>query len=629
MSEQEAFKIAVDHHRAGRLAEAEALYRQLLDRQPAHPDGLHLLGLIALQGGRHQEAADFIRRAIDANPLEAAYYSNLGVALTALDRCEEAISGLRRAIALKPDFAHAHYNLGKAFRAKGEFNEALAAYRAAVHFQPDLALAHNNIGVILHDRRLMDEAAAAYRRAIEFAPEFAEAHGNLANALKDRGMLDEAVVEYRRALELQPQNAAIGSNFIHALQYSPERHGAELAAELQAWNQRHAVPLRAAWRAHENRSDAERQLRVGYVSADFRYHAVGRTFVSTFEAHDRAQFEIVCYSAYAAVDEIGERFRRGADLWREIGTFSDGALADQIREDRIDILIDMSLHTAGNRLLVFARKPAPVQIAWLGYPGTTGLETMDYRITDLVLEPPGMDIVRGAEEPLRLPDAWCCYGAPATSPEVTPLPSGRAGHITFGSFNNVAKINERVLILWAEILRRNEGSRLLLLSTEDRQPEVAKLFHQHGIDAARIEFLAYYPSPDSPRGGRSDEFLRRYGRIDIALDPFPYNGLTTTCDALWMGVPVVALIGEFPLARLSFSVLSNLRLAELSAKSEEEYVEIATALARDLSRLAGLRATLRARMKASPLLDAARFTRNLEAAYRGVWRQWCAGQAAP
>ena len=624
LTPHQAFDVALGHHRAGRLAEAEAIYRQLLVQQPAHREVLHLLGLLALQGGRSEDAAGLIRQAIAANPAEPSYHGNLGVALTALDRCEEAIACLHHAIALKPDFAQAHYNLGKALRARGAFDEALAAYRAAIHFQPDLALAHNNIGVILHDRRLMDEAAAAYRRAIECAPGFAEAHGNLANALKDRGMIDEAVAEYRRALALQPQNAAIGSNFIHALQYSPDRNGEELTAELQTWNQRHTAPLRGTWRPHENPPDPDRRLRVGYVSADFRNHAVGRTFIANFEAHDRTQFDIVCYSAHAVGDEIGERFRNGSALWREIGALSDDTLAECIREDRIDILVDMSLHTAGNRLLAFARKPAPVQIAWLGYPGTTGLEAMDARITDRFLEPPGTDTVRGTEEPLRFADAWCCYGAPPVSPQVAPLPAAQSGHVTFGSFNNIAKTNDRVLGLWAEILRRVEGARLLLLCTEDRRPYVAEFFQRHGVAQDRVEFLAYYPSPSSAAGTRSDEFLRRYARIDVALDPFPYNGLTTTCDALWMGVPVVALIGEFPLARLSFSVLSNLGLSDLAAKSDDDYVRIATRLARDIPHLTHLRATLRERMENSPLLDAPRFTRNLESAYREAWIEWCA-----
>jgi predicted O-linked N-acetylglucosamine transferase (SPINDLY family) len=623
MTISQALEIAAQHHRAGHLANAEAVCRQILSQEPNQADALHLLGLIASQSGQPEVALDLIQKAVAANSPAAVYLSNLGAILTSLDRCDEAIPWLRRAIELRPDFAGAHYNLGKALKNQGAFDAALAAYRTAIHFQPDLAPAHNNLGTILHDRGQIDEAIAAYRRAIEFAPGFAEAHTNLGNALKDRGCLDEAIPALRRAIELQPQNSLAGSNLILALQYCPAR-SAEVIAERQRWNERHAAPLRALWRAHENVPDPERPLRVGYVSADFRQHVVGRTLLPCFEAHDRAQFEFVCYSAFAVTDAIGERFRRGAVLWRETAALSDEKLAETIREDRIDILVDLSLHTSGHRLLVFARKPAPVQISWLGYPGTTGMEAMDYRITDRFLEPPGLAAQAGCEQPLWLPNAWCCYGAPEDSPEPAELPAAHGAGLTFGSFNTFAKINERVLEAWTEILRRVPESRLLLLSKAGRLPQVTEFFEHRGVPPGRVEFLDYYPPPDSSRGESSAEYLRRYGRIDIALDPFPYNGMTTTCDALWMGVPVVALAGATPVGRASFSLLSNVGLPELTAHSEHEYIELAAGLARDLPRLASLRATLRERMKRSPLLDAAQFARDLEAAYRQVWRAWCA-----
>ena len=316
-------------------------------------------------------------------------------------------------------------------------------------------------------------------------------------------------------------------------------------------------------------------------------------------------------------EHVNARFLELSAGWRETATLSDAELAEQIRRDGIDILVDLALHTAFNRLLVFARKPAPVQIAWLGYPGATGLEAMDYRISDPFLDPPGD--AGSFETPLRLPDAWSCHRPPCDSPAVSPLPAAANGFITFGSFNNIAKINARVLDLWARILLAIEGSRLLLLVKGSGAARIRRAFEERGVAVDRVEFLDYYPAPVAAEGRPPPGFLLRYHRTDIALDPFPYNGMTTTCDALWMGVPVVALIGEATLGRASFSLLSNAGLPELAAHSEGEYARIATELARDIPRLTALRATLRDRMMRSPLLDAPRFARNLEAAFRQAW----------
>jgi predicted O-linked N-acetylglucosamine transferase (SPINDLY family) len=621
---RQAFDLALQHHQGGRLSEAEAIYRELLEHESFRPDALHLLGLIQLQRERPEEAVTLIRQAIALRSTEASYHGNLGVALTSLGQYDEAVVSLRHALELQPNFANAYYNLGRAFAAQRAPSDALLAYRAAIRLQPDLAVAHNNLGVILLERRHVGEAAAAFRRAIELAPAFAEAHCNLANALKDSGLIHEALAGYRRAMELEPQNSLIGSNLVHALLYSPDCRPAELAAESRAWHQRHAALWRRSWPAHPNSPDPHRPLRVGYVSADFSNHVVGRTFLPVFEAHDHTQFEIVLYSAHAPSDEAGERFRRRAAQWREVGALSDDALAATVREDRIDLLVDLSLRTAGNRLLLFARKPAPVQLSWLGYPGATGLEAMDYRVTDRFLDPPAENTQYEFEEPLRLPDAWCCYGAPSHSPGVQPPPAAQNGCITFGSCNYMAKINDRVLSTWAKILRRVENARLLLLAPEGRRADLLAFFQRQGLDPARVEIVAPYPSSEKSRDCQTIEYLLRYHRIDIALDPYPYNGMTTTCDALWMGVPVVALIGETTLGRASYSLLSNVGLPELAVPTEEDYVRLAVELAGDVPQLTELRATLRERMQNSPLLDAPRFARHLEAAFRTVWQRWCA-----
>ena len=659
VTHQQAFEIALDHHRAGRAAEAEAIYRQLLAVYPQNPDLWQLLGVIAHQSGRLDEALALIQRAIAANPGAFAYHNNLGLLLTKLGRREEAVAAFQNAIRLQPDVAESHYNLGITLCEMRRAAEAVEAYQAALKLQPKHASARLNLGLaltmsgrvddaiaqyrevlreepgnvsvavnlgnLLKDLARLDEATDLYRTAILHAPDDCNAHNNLGIALKDSGEIDAALQSIRRSIALNPNRAETHSNLIFTSYFHPSIPQAEIAAELRRWNTAHALPLRSEWRPHPNDRSPDRRLRIGYVSPDFRDHVVGHTLLPCFEAHDRGAFDFFCYSGASAPDEITARFRALSSGWCETANLSDAQLAEQIRHDRIDILVDLSLHTAFNRLLTFARKPAPVQIAWLGYPGTTGLGAMDCRITDSYLDPAGQDHAGSFEEPIRLPDAWCCYQPHPRSPAVSVLPAASERFITFGSFNNFTKINDRVLALWAEIMTAVGGSRLLLVVKGSRQDRARRFLEERGIRADRVEFLPYYAGADAAPGkSQPPGYLLRYHRVDIALDPFPYNGMTTTCDALWMGVPVVALIGDTTLGRASYSLLCNVGLPELAAPSEPEYMRIAIALARDLPRLASLRAALREKMKASPVLDAQRFARNLESAYRSAWRRWCA-----
>ena len=697
MTIEQAMQVAVGCHQAGRLDEAERIYREVLRVQPAHPEALHLLGLIACQTGHDATGAELIGRAIALHPSSAEYHnnhgralarsgkwdeaiaahrralqlqpgyaeahSNLGNALAARGLVAEAIAEYRRAIQAKPDYAQGHYNLGNALGAGGRLDEAIAAYQRALELKPDYAAALTNMGNLLSRQNRIDEAIAALQRAIAITPDLAEAHNNLGTALVARGRfegadaafqralalrpdfsrtlfnvgnmlategrIEDAVAAYRRACALEPGFAEGHSALIFSLLYLPDLPAGEIQDEQQRWNQRHAEPLRPSIGMPRNDPDPERRLRIGFVSADFRDHVVGRSLLPCFAAYDRNRSDWLCYSGHPSSDAIGEAIREASAGWCETAGLSDDALVARIREDRIDILVDLSLHTAGHRLLVFARKPAPVQLSWLGYPGPTGLSAIESWISDPCLAPSSDDRGAPAETSLRLPGCWCCYGEPVDAPDPGELPALSRGVVTFGSFNNVAKINEGVLALWSRLLLTVEGSRLLLLDRGGTRDRTLRFFADHGIGPERIEFLDYYPArPTAPGERQPSEYLRRYRQIDIALDPFPYNGMTTTCDALWMGVPVVALIGRTPISRASFSLLSHAGLPELAAASEEEYLRLAAELARDLPRLTELRATLRARMKNSPLLDAPRFTRNLEGAFRSVWRRWCEGPLA-
>ena len=533
----------------------------------------------------------------------------------------------RSALRLQPKHTSARLNLGLALTLSGRLDDAVAHYRQVLKEEPGNASVAVNLGNLLKDLARLDEAAELYRIALSYTPDDFNAHNNLGVALKDCGEIDAALECFRRAIALSPGRGEIRSNLIFTSYFHPTIPQSEIADEMRRWNVVHALPLRGEWRPHPNDPSPDRRLRIGYVSPDFRDHVVGRTMLPCFEAHDRSRFELFCYSGASVADKITLRYRELSDGWCDTSNLPEEKLTAQIRRDQIDILVDLTLHTAFNRLLTFARKPAPVQIAWLGYPGATGLEAMDYRVTDSFLDPVGRDTAGAFEEPIQMPDAWCCFQEPEDSPAVSAVPAQSQGFITFGSFNNFAKHTDRVIALWSRVLRAVEGSRLKLISRGSSQEKATALFAKHGIGADRIEFIQYYASQNIEAEGHHPlEYLKRYSQIDIALDPFPYNGMTTTCDALWMGIPVVALIGEMPISRASFSLLSNVGLPELAASSDDDYVRIAAELAHDIPRLTELRATLRERMKASPLLNAARFTRNLEAEYRRVWGLWCARQ---
>jgi predicted O-linked N-acetylglucosamine transferase (SPINDLY family) len=679
----EALALAIQHHRGGRLQAAEQIYRQILQADPNQADALHLLGLIAHQVGKHEVAVEYIERAIALKGNAAIFHNNLGMAYRALRRIPEAVACYRRALELKPDYVEAHNNLGNALKAPGRLDEAVACYRRALELQPGLAEAHNNLGGVFREqgkvdeavaccrralelkpayaeahnnlgnalkdqgkpdeaiacyRRALelqpdnaethsnlantlraqgklDEAVACYRRALELKPGFAEAHSNLGSALKDQGMLDEALACYRRALELEPAFAEAHSNLLFTLQYCPGVTPAALAEAHAEFDRRHAAPLRGTIAPCERIPNPRGRLRLGFVSPDLGWHPVGYFLVRVLENLSQEQHDTICYSDRIVKDDLTHRLQAHATQWRDVIGVSHERLAEQIRADRIDILFDLAGHTARNRLLTFARKPAPIQITWAGYVGTTGLNAMDYILADRYEIPPEAER-HYQERVLRMPDGYVCYDPPAYAPPVAPLPALQRGQVTFGCFNNPAKITPQVVEVWARILQRLAGARLVLKSKGLSESGVARrfveMFAAHAIDPGRLELLGH-----SPRA----ELLAEYHRIDIALDPFPYNGGLTTCEALWMGVPVITCPGETFASRHSLSHLSNAGLTEAIARDLGEYVERAVALAGDLPRLAVLRAGLRERMAASPLCDGKRFAANLASVLHHVWEQ--------
>jgi protein O-GlcNAc transferase len=607
---REAFDLAMRLHRSDRLAEAERIYHQILAQDPNDPDALQLLGLIAHDQGRHDQAVQLISRAVAVNPAVAEYHSNLGIALRGAGNTEQAILSYQQALAIKPDYADGHYNLGNALRAVGKIDQAIEHYRIALHLGGDSINVYSNLANAFREQGLFDEATAAYQCIIRLDSNLPDAHDGLGFCLAMTAQIEQSLLAYRRAVELAPNSPEYHSHLIQTLQYDPRCTREQFSEACHKWAQRHAEPLKLFHRPHINDRSVSRPLRIGYVSADFRNHACAYYLEPLLAYHDHQQFVITCYAEVDAPDDVTKRFQSYADAWNNIIGMSDDSVAELIRHDRIDILVDLNLHTNGNRLLVFARKPAPVQISWLGYPGSTGLPQIDYRISDPYLDPQEIED-SSPEKILRLPDSFWCYSTQDTDLPVAPLPASTRGYITFGGTNSVCKINDVTLALWGAALQAVKHSRLLILANPGSQRDrMLTLLQQHEISSDRVQFESRKPRR---------QYLELYNRVDVLLDTFPYNGETTTLDALWMGVPPVTLVGQLPASRAGLSLLSNLDLAHLAAKTSSEFAHVAASLCNDLGSLVKLRAGLRSRLKASALMKGQRFAREMELAFRTAW----------
>jgi protein O-GlcNAc transferase len=647
----EALTLAFQHHQAGRLELAEDLYRRILAAEPQQADAWHLWGLIAQQTGRLAAAVDRIRHAIALSPTAAAYHNNLGNVLLAQGAVDEAVACFQRALELNPHYAKAHHNLGNAYKEQGRLGAAMSCYREALDLEPNTAEIHNSLGIALQALGELNEAVACYERALELNPNYSRAQTNLGtvrmtqgrlseaidrcrravepdpnyaagqvnlgSVLLAQGELEEALACYRRALDLQPDAPVFHSNVLLTLQYRPGITLRELAAAFAEFDRRHVAPLKAGWRPHPNTRVVDRPLRLGFISADFRRHPVGGFYLRPQECLHAAEAEIFNYFTGVQPDEVTGRFRAAAHTWRDVPGVSDAALAEQIRADQIDILFDLATHAEGNRLMTFARKPAPIQIAWAG---PTGVSAIDYLLADANLVPPGVEDDY-TEQLLRMPDAYICYAPPTATPDVTPLPALQHEQFTFGSPHNLAKITPQVIETWAEILRRVPNSRLLLwyaATTQDpgTQERLRERFAAAGIGAERLGWGGWRPYVYR---------LEMYHHIDLVLDTFPFSGCTTTCEALWMGVPVITCPGETYMSRQSLSIVRTVGLDDAVADGLPDYIDRAVRWASDPPRLAAIRADLRTQMTNSPLCDGPRFATNLTTLLRDVWRRWCAG----
>jgi protein O-GlcNAc transferase len=605
----------------GRIDAAIPLLEAAVEAAPASPHALLNLGVALRARGDYATAVTLLARVLelDAHFPEAAY--NLGNVLQAQGNAHEAALFYQHAIAVNPAHADAYNNLGNAFRDLGDPARAAEAFDKAVALRPDLVAAHNNAATLMRTLGRIDEAETRLRRALEIEPHHSATHNNLGTVLKDAGRIEDGIACYREALRCDPDNVVAHSNLAYALTFSAEDPQTPLE-ECRRWSAQHEARYRATRQPHARPGDEDRarRLRIGYVSPDFRNHCQALFMMPLLSHHDHARFEIYCYSTVARPDDVTARLKGHADIWRDVRALDDDQLAQQIRDDRIDILLDLTMHMSDARPLLFARKPAPVQIAWLAYPGTTGIEAIDYRLTDPWLDPAGSDRYY-SEQSIRLADSFWCYDPsisstkPADMPEVNALPASANGFLTFGCLNNPCKLTGRTLQMWRGVLHEAGNARLLLMAPQgSARTRLLERLASHGVGGERVRFVPFQSRAD---------YLRTYHEIDIGFDTFPYNGHTTSLDASWMGVPVVTRVGATAVGRAGLSQSMNLGLAELVAHSDEQFVEIALQLARDLPRLARLREGLRTRIAASPLMDGARFATQVEAAYRTAWERCC------
>ncbi|TAK99227.1 MAG: tetratricopeptide repeat protein [Rhodospirillaceae bacterium] len=608
---------------AERYDEAIEILRQAIALDERHAEAHNNLGLAYALKHRMDDAVHHLGRAAALRPESSVISNNYGALLLRLFRFEECIAALENAIARDPNYDDALVNLGIAHYMLGHADQAIAAYKRVIARNPDSSFAHYSLGVsYLEDQRLA-EAEVEITRALELDPKNALARNTLGVLLLDQHRVADACAAMRAAADVNTSSApTFYSNYAFASLYDPALSNSQILEIHKEFGRRYATADVDRTKPHRNDRSPDRKLRLAYLSSDFRAHSVAYFFESLLEKHDRSQFEILLYSDTTRKDAVTDAMRAGADRWVETGGLVTDVFARQLVTDKIDILVNLGGHTSGNRLPACAVKPAPVQIEYLGYPETSGVPAMQYRISDQQADPAGVAEPWCTEELVRMPHCFHCYRPHGRAPDVAPPPFLVNGFITYTSFNVLPKVTDRVIAVWAEILRAVPNARFLLKCKQLRDVRIQQLirdkFADEGVDPGRIDMTAFVPSIQA--------HLNTYAKADLGLDPFPYNGTTTTCEAMWMGVPVLTIRGDNHRGRVGYSLLHAVGLDhDFVVDGVEAYVSRAIALGRDPSPLIAVRSGLRARMAASPLCDEVGFTKELEATYRRLWRRWCTG----
>lgn len=604
---------------SGAIDEAETICQSVLGAF-APMQALH--GSILARRGNLETAIVFLRSAVALDPTSVDSRVVLARMLCSSRRWIEARDAAEAALSLNPDDGTALICAGEAFLNSGGFERAIDHFRRATELAPATLSAWLNLGVALAKRGRFGEAVAAFQKVVDIDPNAVAGWANLACATFEVGRCAEASEIARRALELSPDDIGVNDNVLFYANTRSDESPSSVYELHRAWGDRMAARRSAVTHRHSNPVDPERPLRIGYVSPDFRGAGGVASFIEPLLRRHSKKFEITCYSTYDMEDITTAHFRALVGQWRSVAGQSIDSVEARVRQDGIDILVDLAGHAAGNMLELFARKPAPIQVTYLGYPNTTGLRSIDYRITDSITDPPGTSEQFHTERLVRPSSSFLCYAPMDSAPDVHPPPLVESGHVTFGSFNNRRKITTDVLETWAAVLAAVPGARLCLKAQALADPicrdEVSKVLAGQGVSLDRFDLV--------PLATTHLEHLDQYKRIDIALDTFPYNGTTTTIEALWMGVPVVTLSGSTHRSRVGRSLLTNAGLFDLVASSREEFVEIARGLARNPQRICDLRTSLRGMVQSSPIMHRKGFGDAIDATYREMWREWCARQ---
>ena len=618
-AEQDAMRLIDQGHTLeadGRLEDAKQCYLDAIRMVPTLARAHLNLGNALLAEGNLQGALEAFRTAIKHKPDYAGAYYNIGNALIGGGQLDDAVTSYRRALQIQPDYAEVHCALGVALHDQGLSAEAAASQRRALEIDPNFVEAHCNLGNILHALKQFEGASACYLQALRLKPDLAEAHNNLGLALKDLGQVKDALESFRQALKIKPDFTDAQSSFLFTLNYIDDQSRPYYLEQARQYGRIVSKKVRERFSSWQCATQPER-LRVGLVSGDLRIHSVGFFLEGLLSHLDPARIELIAYPTSPQEDELTARIKPCFAAWKPLFGKNDGAAARLIHADGVHVLLDISGHTAHNRLPMFAWKPAPVQVTWLGLPNTTGVSEMDYVLGDALAIPPEHE-THFSESVWRLPDSYVCFSPSAYPVQVAPLPALASGQVTFGSFNNLTKINDDVVELWARILSSVPDSRLYL--------KAGQLSDAGGLDQTRQRFAARGIAPERlllsmPLGSTADH-LAEYNSVDVALDPFPYPGITTSVEALWMGVPVLSLQGDRFLSLSATSIAHHAGLPDWVATDQDDYVAKAVAFTSDLERLAALRAGLRQQVLASPLFDAPRFARNFEDALWGMWQRY-------
>lgn len=607
-------------HNLGRYAEAEACLRMALTIKPDFVQAHSNLAFNLQQQGRITEAEHSMRRAQLLEPDSAIGCFNLANILRQQGNLESTEMYLYQSLKLKPDFAKAHNNLGCLYKNQGRLSESETSHRKAIYHDPENALLHNNLGVVLNEVGKLREAEVSLRNALRIDPDLAEAHNNLALVCEGLGLFSDANKAYLRALELRDKFALAHSNLLFFLSHDEHIDANSLFLEHCRFGEKFELSLQEGLTEHVNLPDPDRSLRIGFVSGDFRNHAVSYFFEPVLAKLATDQ-DLVLHAYYNCNvnDDVTKRLRDKFRYWNSVAELSDADVEKNIRADGIDILIDLSGHTAYNRLPLFARKPAPIQLSWIGYPGTTGLQSMDYILTDRYFSPEGEFDHLYTEKIVRLPASAPFMPFP-DAPEVNALPALSNCYITFGSFNRASKITKAVIEVWARLLRSAPSSKLIIgaMPKNANFKYIEDIFLMNGVARERISFFERCDMP---------EYLNKLRNIDICLDTFPYNGGTTTWHSLWMGIPTITKIGATSASRSGICILSHVALQRFAVKTEGEYVAEGVYWSENLSELANLRGDLRNRMRNSATLNPTLIADSVRSALRLMWQKWCAGLA--